>query len=189
MKLEDLTQEDVLELVDYDPDTGLFLYKKRGLRWFKDGYRTAEGNMNNWNATYANRPAFDTPHSKGYLEGTLLCFKVLAHRLAWFYMTGEWPEYIDHENGIRTDNRWINLRCVDMTGNNKNMAISKRNTSGVVGVYFRNDTQKWQAQICHESKTFNLGCYKTIEEATEVRKIGEQKYGFHKNHGTKKAAN
>jgi len=35
---------------------------------------------------------------------------ILQHRLAWAFMKGEWPNVIDHLNGIRNDNRWSNLR-------------------------------------------------------------------------------
>lgn len=60
-----------------------------------------------------------------------------AHRLAWFLYYGVWPKYqIDHINHNRDDNRLENLREVSSQDQNKNRAMSDRNTSGCVGVYY-----------------------------------------------------
>lgn len=46
----------------------------------------------------------------GYRSIDIEGSKYLAHRLAWLYMTGEWPEYlIRHKNEKNDDNSWDNL--------------------------------------------------------------------------------
>lgn len=109
-----------------------------------------------------------------------------AHRLAWLYMTGDWPkDQIDHINGDPTDNRWSNLREVDNMENTRNVGIPKNNTSGVMGVWWHKQNKKWCAEIKVNYKKISLGLYKTIEEAAAARKEAERHYGFHENHGRK----
>lgn len=70
----------------------------------------------------------------------------LAHRLAWFYMTGSWPKlFVDHANGDHTDNRWANLREADHVLNQANRKRSTNNTTGFKGVTRRQDA--YYAQI------------------------------------------
>ena len=108
----------------------------------------------------------------------------LAHRLAFLYMTGKWPEdQVDHINHIRDDNRWCNLREVSHQENHKNQSKPKSNTSGVTGVCWCKRYKKWKAQIKVEGKVKNLGSFTSKEDATKARKEAEIKYGFHDNHG------
>lgn len=90
-------------------------------------------------------------------------------RLAWFYMTGEWPKpFIDHINCIKDDDRWINLREADERQSIHNKGISIRNTSGFKGVTFRHSVNKWQAAINLNGVYHDLGFYDTAEEAGKV---------------------
>jgi len=107
----------------------------------------------------------------------------MAHRLAWFYMEGEWPT--GHINHIRDDNRWVNLREVSNQENHKNQSISINNKSGVIGVCWNKKARKWHAQIKVNYKAISLGCFSDIHNAIKARKDAEIKYGFHKNHGIK----
>ncbi|CAH0532169.1 Phage HNH homing endonuclease (ACLAME 27) [Ralstonia phage UAM5] len=84
----------------------------------------------------------------------------MAHRLAWLYMTGKWPEqFIDHANMNKGDNRWGNLREANKSQNNANQPA--RTTSGLKGAYWSNASMSWQAKI---NKRY-LGSYGTAEEA------------------------
>ena len=102
-----------------------------------------------------------------------------AHRLAWLFMTGDWPEKgmdIDHINSDRDDNRWSNLRLATRSQNNRNGGITAANKSGCRGVSIVKRTGKWHARIKHEGKIIILGDYADINEAIAARKAAEIKY-------------
>ena len=91
----------------------------------------------------------------------------LAHRLAFIYMTGAWPAHtIDHINGIKTDNRWANLREATQAENQQNLRKpGSKNTSGFLGVSWSNKSRKWLAHICKNRKVAHIGQFDTPEEA------------------------
>ena len=120
------------------------------------------------------------PDGHGYLNIMVCSRKYKAHRLAWLYMYGEWPnDQIDHINRIRTDNRIANLREVSHKQNLQNAGKYSHNTSGHPGVCWNKRASKWQAQITHNQKDIFLGRFATIEEAIAARKAGELKYWGH----------
>lgn len=89
-----------------------------------------------------------------------------AHRLAWLYMTGEWPTTdIDHINGIPNDNRWQNLRVVTRAVNcqNRRQAHSNNKSTGVLGV--SKDRGRFVASIFVDGRNKRLGRYRTVAEA------------------------
>lgn len=104
-------------------------------------------------------------------------------RAAFALMEGRWPECIDHINGDRADDRWVNLREVTQQENSRNQRRASRNTSGVLGVYWSKKRKKWRSRIGLDGKLLCLGYYETIEEAADARKAAEVQYGFHENHG------
>lgn len=108
-----------------------------------------------------------------------------AHRLAWIYMTGEEPKEIDHVNGIRSDNRFENLRNVSHQENQKNMRMHKDNKSGISGVSWNKDKEKWRVRISVNGKETFLGYANHLFEAACLRKSAELEYNFHPNHGTR----
>ncbi len=83
---------------------------------------------------------------------------------------------IDHINRNPLDNRKCNLRFITQHANTTNQGIRINNTSGIKGVCKRKDTGKWSAKITIDRKTVSLGCYNTKEDATEARRIAEEKY-------------
>ena len=103
----------------------------------------------------------------------------LMHRVAWLYMTGEWPkETVDHRNGVKDDNRWINLRAATMAENMRNKP-SRGNALGLKGVsvdpkVFRR--KPYAANIRVNGRTLNLGRYATAEEAHAAYVVGAKKY-------------
>ena len=90
----------------------------------------------------------------------------LAHRLIWMFVTGEVPpEFLDHKNGKRTDNRFKNLRVVTKSGNQQNMRTARRDSStGILGV-MPGRMGKWRAEIRVGGKSKYLGEFKSKKEA------------------------
>lgn len=105
---------------------------------------------------------------QGYVEINFRGLKKKAHRLAWLYMTGEWPKHdIDHINGDRADNRWCNLREADDSMNAQNQRKpNARNTSGYLGA--SKCGNRWKAQIQADGKVRHIGLYATALEAHEA---------------------
>jgi len=156
-----LTQETVRELLDYDPLTGIFIWKERDPKWFKAGIRNP---CKIWNSHYSGNLA-GTINSHGYWMVGIKNVKYLAHRLAWLHVHGENPKELDHINQNPLDNRIKNLRVVTHLENGKNQVLRKNNTSGVMGVYWRKDINKWAAQLVIERKVTPLGTYTNMAEA------------------------
>lgn len=102
----------------------------------------------------------------GYLTITIDKRAYLAHRLAWLYMTGEWPsDYIDHIDGVPAHNAWDNLREATQTQQNANTRLRKNNTSGYRGVKWHKGCQKWNANIQVNGKSRYLGLFDSKEDA------------------------
>ena len=107
-----------------------------------------------------------------------------AHRAAWLYMTGDWPnKNIDHIDGDGTNNSWSNLREASNTENMRNCKLKANNKSGTPGVYWNKLQSVWHSQISNEGKHVHLGFYKDLEAAIASRKDAELIYGYHHNHG------
>lgn len=124
-----LTQDELKELLHYDPDTGVFTWKVSPTNNVKVG------------------DVAGCRYPEGYIKVHFKGKPYRAHRLAFLYMTGEWPkDQVDHINHIRDDNRWRNLRDVSHQENHRNMTRQKNNTSGVTGVYWEKAKKKWCAQ-------------------------------------------
>jgi hypothetical protein len=86
-----------------------------------------------------------------------------------FIPNPENKQFVDHKNNIRTDNTLENLRFVTNQENNRNSSLSKKNTSGIKGVGFHKNTNKWCAYIKINGKKIHLGYYTNIEDAKRMR--------------------
>lgn len=144
----ELTHKRLCSILNYEPLTGHFSRKtKRRTNAF--------GTVGNY------RP-------DGYLVISIDKKLYLAHRLAWFFVTGKWPkETIDHINCDKSDNRWCNLREASLTQNNFNVGIFKTNTTGYKGVS-KAKFGKYRAVISLNNKQLHLGTFDTPEEAYQV---------------------
>ncbi|WP_165756312.1 HNH endonuclease [Cronobacter sakazakii] len=110
----------------------------------------------------------------GYIRIRLNGQRYKAHRLAVFYMTGEWPKAVDHKNKIRSDNRWCNLRPCSLTENNQNPGVSPKNKSGCQGVHWHVRQKKWIAEIQIDRKKLHLGSFESKAEAVAVAKAASR---------------
>jgi HNH endonuclease len=162
------------EKISYDPVTGKFWWNFREGRAY-------------WNSRFAGREA-GCVHDR-YTRISLDRRSFSAHRIAWLYITGEYPVgEIDHINGDHHDNRAVNLRDVTHSDNQRNAPLRSTNRSGVVGVYQIRSSGKWCAQIRdHDGVIKHLGNFDNLNDAAAARKSAERRYGYHPNHGRKAA--
>jgi hypothetical protein len=177
------SQEVLRQLLDYNPETGALTWKVRDLHWFSDGSQTRQHNAAIWNGKNAGRAALVTALPTGHLYGGIGGTKYLAHRVIWKMVYGVDPIGIDHIDGNPANNRIKNLRQASQLVNGKNAKTSKRNTSGVMGVEWRSDRNKWVARITVDYRSRHLGCFDTFDAALAARKQAERELGFHENHG------
>ena len=145
----ELTHEEILRLFYYDQLTGL-------LRWAVDhGRRIKAGRL------------VECRSGTGYIHVGIYGKYYRVHRIAWFYVYGEWPGgWLDHKNRDITDNRICNLREVTPRQNNYNSGVGTRNTSGYKGVSFcRRMLQYKAAYRDAEGNRHHLGYHPTLELA------------------------
>jgi hypothetical protein len=92
-------------------------------------------------------------------------------RLAWFYMTGDWPaRKVDHKDTNPANDKWDNLRLATNSQNGANRRVQTNNFIGVKGVYFnsRCRLRPYVAGIGIRGKQRYLGSFSTVEEASEA---------------------
>lgn len=159
MKRDELTQAQLKDVLSYDPDSGHFQWIVAGKNQYQK-YGSIAGSL---------KP-------NGYIDIKLFGTMYKAHRLAWFYMTGEWPMFIDHINRVKSDNRWRNLRKCNHQQNMNNVGRYRNNKSGFKGVSLHKDTGKWQVQIRSKGGRMHLGIFEDIELAALVAQAAREKY-------------
>lgn len=156
--MSDITVERLREVLDYDQETGVFAWKISTSNSVKIG--DVAGSIN----------------GDGYRKIKLDGREYQAHRLAWIYVTGEWPkEFIDHINSTRLDNRFSNLREATHAENRRNVGKQTNNSSGFKGVCWHNQTQRWQAQIAVNGRNKYLGLFDTPEAAHAAYRVAAEK--------------
>lgn len=147
----DFTHAELLDLVSYDPEEGVLVWKKR------------LGN----NCPVGSSATCD---SHGYT--VIRIFKNLypAHRVIWFYMTGTWPEReIDHKDRNRSNNTWGNLRLASQSENCGNQPDKPQgNQTGFRGV--SSTGKSFAAHVMKGRVKHKVGLFKTAAEAHEAYK-------------------
>lgn len=142
-----LTRDILSAFVSYDPESGEFARKKK-----VKGSTKKVGDL------------LGSDDGAGYVQISV-CGKVYrAHRLAFLYMTGRIPKYIDHINHDKSDNSWANLRECSKAENSFNRTAPANNTSGYRGVSLTRN-KKWKAESWISGKKINLGVHDTPERA------------------------
>lgn len=141
-----LTAERLKSLLRYDPETGVFTRLRSGFGWL------------------AGRVA-GSPNKKGYIAIGVNGEEHYGHRLAWLYMTGEWPaDQVDHWDRNKGNNSWKNLRMATDTQNHANSKRYKNNKTGYRGI-FLTPAGTWNVK-CQGKHVGNFTC---LEEAIAAR--------------------
>lgn len=160
-KQDNLKHNVLLTYLTYNSETGIFQH-----------------NINNGSAKKGSR-AGTLSKAKGYRVITLKGIKYQEHRLVWFYTYKVWPEkQIDHINGIKDDNRIINLREATGTQNQGNRKSANNSSSQYKGVYWSKQAKKWQVQIRSKKDSKYLGLYTDeIEAAKAYNEVAIKQFG------------
>lgn len=156
VRKETLTQARVKQVLNYDLSTGVFT-------------RTARAGVIAGSIAGTLKP-------DGYRQIRVDGRKHYAARLALLYVTGVYPDYVDHINGNRDDNRFSNLRQATKTQNGQNLALSKRNSSGYTGVSWHEISQKWLVRIMLDKRSIHIGYAETAEQGYEMYLAAKRKY-------------
>lgn len=146
------TQQQLMELFHYDPITGVFTHLQ------SRGKGRAGGSVGKLSKL-------------GYIEMRVMNRLFRAHQLAYLYMTGEMvekPFSIDHINGIRSDNRWSNLRKATQTEQVWNTTARKKCQSGLKGAWPCKTTGRWQSILVDGPRRIWLGRFDTAQQAHEA---------------------
>tara|TARA_R110000787_G_scaffold284191_1_gene397658 strand:- start:931 stop:1410 length:480 start_codon:yes stop_codon:yes gene_type:complete len=152
------------EFVSYDKDTGIITTIDDGKPKERIKFFSSSGKY----------------YKSIYVDGR----DYLCHRLAFELIVGREPFcHMDHIDGNGLNNKWVNLREVTQQENNLNKKVYSCNKTGVAGVTIRDG--RFRARIRYKGALYNLGQYKTLEEAAKARKDKEVEFGFHENHGTR----
>lgn len=159
-----LTQARLKEFLHYDPETGEFT-------WIKGRRGTSAGRKAGCLAP------------TGYLKIRVDQELCQAHRLAWLWMTGEWPQStIDHRDGNPSNNRWNNLRAATRAENSANCKRPVTNKTGFKGVHIHQG--RYRARLSVNNKTVSIGMFSTAEAAHEAyKKAALRQYGEFANFG------
>lgn len=152
-----ITQDRLKEVLNYDPETGLFT----------------------WRVNIQSRArigAIAGCNSRAYRVIRIDGRSYEAHRLAWLYMTGNFPKVlIDHINMDGMDNRFFNLREADKSSNALNKPAQRNNKLGIKGVCWVKSNKKYLASTRVRGVTYREH-FDTIEEATAAYKKMQEKY-------------
>lgn len=156
-----LTHARLVDVLDYNCDTGIFTWKKTLSVRAPIGSRAGSSQC------------------RGYVGISIDGQTYRAHRLAWLYVYEKWPDgVIDHYDGKTDNNAILNLRDVPQNINTRNTGMSVNNKSGVKGVSWSAKRKKWQVHIMIDYRSINLGAFADLEEAARCRRSAEQGLGF-----------
>jgi hypothetical protein len=147
--MKNLTQERLREVLSYDEVTGIFTW-----------VRLFHYNRKNWEAGSIDSSGYQQIRVDGRLY--------LAHKLAWLYVFGEWPEEIDHRDRNKLNNAIGNLRQASRFLNMQNIETPNEKVGKLPGAYrkvTRTGQIRWQASIGANGKQHFLGYFDTPEEA------------------------
>lgn len=153
-----ITAERLRELLHYDPATGIFT------------------NIAPRKKIVVGSVAGSLDQESGYWMIGLDRRRYYAHRLAWLYVTGEWPsQLIDHRDGNRASNVFTNLRDAERAINQQNLRNPLPGTaSGLMGAFKKRN--RWESRVRVFGQVIRLGTFDTAEEAHAAYIEAKRKY-------------
>lgn len=155
-----LTQDNLRNCIDYNKKSGVFTWKRN-----KGG--AIKGSV----AGFSDK--------NGYIVINIFNKRYFAHRLAWYYVHGYFPEHqIDHRDRDKSNNKFTNLRHVTQSCNIINRAVRPNNKSGITGVYYDKNRDMWVATIKKDNKGRYLGGFKEKVDAAKARWNAEKELKF-----------
>lgn len=178
------------EILDYNEQTGEFVWRERPESHFPEGKPTPARRAAMWNGKYAGKIALQSADPRGYKRGEIAGTMVYAHRVAVAYTDGDWPDgEVDHINRNKSDNRRSNLRVVSHAENRRNSpdadaALMRRlnhladevmsgNSVKIFGIRRQSKTS-WSAKIKANGREKYLGSFKCFGHALLARLEAEQ---------------
>ena len=129
-----------------------------------------------------NEAGYLASHGYWHIKVNNKIFK--RHRIVFEMHNGYLPEFIDHINGIKNDDRIENLRKCNKTQNQYNSKLRLNNKSGLKGVCWHKRFKKWSVQITVNKKKHFIGYFDDLKLADLAAIEARNKY--HKefaNHG------
>lgn len=158
-----LTAKGLREALDYDPTTGVFTWATS-----RQGIKIGD---------IAGAVCAVGKDKRPYRYIGLDLRKYKASRLAWLYVTGEWPAHlIDHKDGDTLNDVFDNLRDVPPVGNSQNLKRHVDNASGFIGVSWHVPRQKWRARIAIDGRNTHLGLFDNPEAAHNAYMAAKAKH-------------
>ena len=158
----ELTENILKKLLHYNPETGVFI-------WLKSPTKSHP---------YLKGREAGSVNRRGYRRIKINGRGYYAHRLAFLFMTGEWPKTreIDHINKNPFDNKWANLRECTVSENQRNVKVRIDNTSGHKGICWHKKEKKWHSRITVNGIRKFLGSFPTLQEAVKARSQAELEF-------------
>lgn len=154
-----LTQEELKEVMHYDPETGVFTWTKPTCTWIRPG------------------AAAGCKYKRHYVLIRYKDVSYRAHRLVFLYMTGCVPREVYALDGDRTNTKWANLTACRI-GKPRTRLMSRKcfvtGRGDVVGVRFSKHKNKWVARISIKGLQKHLGGFNTQKEAVAARRAAER---------------
>lgn len=149
------SQQELESLFDYVPQSGALLWRPREEKTKADVV---------FNKTLAGKSAgYQTTH--GYIAIEFGGSSYKAHRIIWKIVTGLEPEWVDHIDRNRANNKWTNLRDATLSQNGYNTTKSPRNTSGFRCVSYIQRFKKFRAAVQVNGKKKHIGYFDNAEDA------------------------
>jgi hypothetical protein len=151
-----VTQTDVLEFFNYE-DGNLF-WKKRSAN------RTVVGSQVSF------------IENTGYVRATFKGKRYGAHQLIFLIHHGYIPEYIDHIDGDKLNNRIENLRSATKSENALNKKVRSDSFSGIKNVHWYEPLKKWVVNLSVNKKRKHIGYFADLELAELVAIEAREKF-------------